>query len=113
MVPQLVVTTHSSHILDAVEFEKVRYFRRCALDGQNLAAVTTLNASNVLSLRDFKPQKPSADGNRKGPERDNDVRCERRVGLVEQSGGDRLVRWLGHFGGERLCDDHGYFWGRV
>ena len=63
MVPQLVVTTHSSHILDAVEFEKVRYFRRCALDGQNLAAVTTLNASNVLSLRDFKPQKPSADGN--------------------------------------------------
>lgn len=62
MVPQLGITTHSSHIIDAVEFEKVRYFRRCALDGENHATITTLNASKVLSLRDFKPQKASAAG---------------------------------------------------
>ncbi len=62
MVPQLGITTHSSHILDAVEFEKVRYFRRCALEGEDPGKVTTLNASNVLSLRDFKPQKASAAG---------------------------------------------------
>lgn len=30
-VPQMVVTTHSSHILDAVDFAKVRYFRRSHL----------------------------------------------------------------------------------
>ena len=62
MVPQLGITTHSSHIIDAVEFEKVRYFRRCALGGDELATVTTLNASKVFSLRDFKPQKKSATG---------------------------------------------------
>jgi putative ATP-dependent endonuclease of OLD family len=65
MVPQLGITTHSSHILDAVEFEKVRYFRRCALDGEDLATITTLNASKVLSLREFKPQKASTAGETK------------------------------------------------
>lgn len=54
--PQLVVTTHSSHILDATEFAKVRYFRRCLLDGEDPAEVRVLNASKVHSLRDFKPQ---------------------------------------------------------
>ncbi|MEM9266528.1 MAG: ATP-binding protein, partial [Cyanobacteria bacterium P01_F01_bin.13] len=34
MIPQLGITTHSSHILDAVEFRKVRYFKRCVLDGE-------------------------------------------------------------------------------
>lgn len=62
MVPQLGITTHSSHILDTVEFRKVRYFRRCALGGEDPTANTTLNASKVCSLRDFKPQKESADG---------------------------------------------------
>lgn len=62
MVPQLVITTHSSHILDAVEFRKVRYFRRCALYGEEQSKITTLNASKVLSLRDFKPQRTSAAG---------------------------------------------------
>ena len=62
MVPQLGITTHFSHILDAVEFEKVRYFRRCSVDGEDLDTVTTLNASKVLSLRDFIPQKVSATG---------------------------------------------------
>ena len=62
MVPQLAITTHSSHVIDAVDFGKIRYFRRCALDGESLSAAVTLNASKVLNLRDFKPQKKSAAG---------------------------------------------------
>lgn len=62
MVPQLIITTHSSHILDAVDFSKARYFRRCALCEENPANITTLNASKILSLSDFKPQKSSASG---------------------------------------------------
>lgn len=50
--PQLVVTTHSSHIVDAVEFEKIRYFRRCHAEG---CVAGTLNASRVLNVRKFKP----------------------------------------------------------
>ena len=60
MVPQLGITTHSSHILDAVEFRKVRYFRRCVLKGEDPLSATTFNASKVHSLRDFKPRKSSA-----------------------------------------------------
>lgn len=56
LVPQLVVTTHASHILDATEFAKVRYFRRCLLADEDPAEVRVLNASKVHSLRDFKPQ---------------------------------------------------------
>lgn len=54
-VPQLLVTTHSSHILDAVDFEKIRYFQRCELKGEDRNLVKTLNASKVHSLREFKP----------------------------------------------------------
>jgi len=62
MVPQLGITTHSSHILDAVDFEKVRYFRRCILDGEDPETASTFNASKVLSLRTFNPQKSTATG---------------------------------------------------
>ena len=61
LVPQLVVTTHSSHILDAVDFEKVRYFRRCHLDGED-AHEGIRNASNVRSLRAFQPDADVIDG---------------------------------------------------
>ncbi|MGC4005250.1 MAG: AAA family ATPase [Pirellulales bacterium] len=67
LVPQLVVTTHSSHILDAVDFEKVRYFQRSLMideaphDGIR-------NASNVLSLRDFKPETENVGGIEISPE---------------------------------------------
>jgi len=61
-IPQIGISTHSSHILDAVEFSKVRYFRRCVLKGEDPAMVTTLNASKILSLRGFKPNKASASG---------------------------------------------------
>jgi len=62
LVPQLIVTTHSSHILDATEFAKVRYFRRCQLIGEDAAKVKILNATQVHSLRDFKPQAVEIEG---------------------------------------------------
>ena len=56
LVPQFVVSTHSSHILDAVDFAKVRYFERCELEGEDRQKATTLNASRVHSLRGFQPK---------------------------------------------------------
>ena len=55
LVPQLVVTTHSSHIMDAVDFEKVRYFQRCHIEGE-ATAMGIRNASVVHSLRSFQPE---------------------------------------------------------
>lgn len=57
LVAQLVITTHSSHILEAVDFAKVRYFRRCSplIDG---GAAGVLNVSQVHSLRTFQPEVP-------------------------------------------------------
>lgn len=55
LVPQLVVTTHSSHIMEAVDFEKVRYFQRCHIKGET-AANGIRNASVVRSLRNFQPE---------------------------------------------------------
>lgn len=60
LIPQLCVTTHSSHILDAVEFQKVRYFKRCQMQGEALDGVKTLHASTVISLQDFQPEDTSA-----------------------------------------------------
>lgn len=59
MAPQLVISTHSSHIVDAVAFEKIRYFRRCPIKSQIGYVVAALNATQVLNLQDFKP---STDG---------------------------------------------------
>ncbi|MBO0215797.1 AAA family ATPase [Vibrio sp. Vb2880] len=56
VVPQLVISTHSSHILDSVAFEKVRYFERCELEGEERQKVDTFNASKVHSLRNFNPE---------------------------------------------------------
>lgn len=60
LVPQLVVTTHSSHVLDAIDFEKVRYFRRCHLTNDDLQGIR--NASKVWSLRSFQPEVEEIDG---------------------------------------------------
>ena len=60
LIPQLCVTTHSSHILDAVEFQKVRYFKRCKMQGEAFDRVKTLHASTVISLQDFQPEDTSA-----------------------------------------------------
>lgn len=62
LIPQLIVTTHSSHILDAAEFGKIRYFRRCHLQGEDPAQAKILNATEVHSLRDFQPQAVNVDG---------------------------------------------------
>jgi len=60
LTPQVLVTTHSSHILDTVDFEKVRYFQRCHLEGEaNLQGVR--NASIVRSLRAFRPEDETED----------------------------------------------------
>lgn len=61
LVPQLVVTTHSSHIMEAVAFEKVRYFQRCHLEGE-MAAPGIRNASVVRSLRAFQPEAEAIEG---------------------------------------------------
>ncbi len=53
--PQMVVTTHSSHILDAVDFAKVRYFQRCHAANDD-APVSIRNVSDVRSLRAFQPE---------------------------------------------------------
>ncbi|RYH66900.1 MAG: ATP-dependent endonuclease, partial [Alcaligenaceae bacterium] len=60
LVPQLVVTTHSSHIMEAVDFEKVRYFQRCHITGET-AATGIRNASAVRSLRAFQPEVETID----------------------------------------------------
>lgn len=60
-VPQMVVTTHSSHILDAVDFAKVRYFQRCHAANDD-AAGSIRNVSEVRSLRTFQPEGDIVDG---------------------------------------------------
>lgn len=62
LVPQLVVTTHSSHIMEAVNFEKVRYFQRCYTAGETAASGGIRNASAVRSLRAFQPEAETIDG---------------------------------------------------
>lgn len=62
LVPQFVVSTHSSHILETIEFEKVRYFERCELEGEDRQAVRTFNASRVHSLRSFDPAPVDIEG---------------------------------------------------
>ncbi|TWT46391.1 ATP-dependent nuclease [Botrimarina hoheduenensis] len=54
MTPQLVVTTHSSHILDTVDFDSVRYFRRCR-GVADTPDTSGMNASEVLNLKRFSP----------------------------------------------------------
>lgn len=61
LVPQLLITTHSAHILDAVDFSKVRYFRRCQRRGE-VGPPGILNASEVHSLNNFMPELNPAGG---------------------------------------------------
>jgi putative ATP-dependent endonuclease of OLD family len=52
--PQLVITTHSSHVLNSVDFEKVRYFRRCHRPEEDVAASPILRVSEIHNLREFQ-----------------------------------------------------------
>ena len=67
-IPQLIVTTHSSHILDATEFSKVRYFRRSQLEGEAPDPGRILNATKIYSLRDFQPSAVEVEGQQANPE---------------------------------------------
>lgn len=58
--PQLTITTHSSHILDAVDFSKIRYFRRKPLD--NGEDGHTFHGTTVHSLGQFQPDPIDVDG---------------------------------------------------
>lgn len=51
--PQLVISTHSSHVVETVAFEKVRYFRRCPLKLEHGDPDAPLVASTVLNLQNF------------------------------------------------------------
>lgn len=52
--PQLVITTHSSHVLNSVDFEKVRYFRRCHRQEEDPTTAQILRVSEIHNLRDFQ-----------------------------------------------------------
>lgn len=52
--PQLVITTHSSHVLNSVDFEKVRYFRRCHRPEDDPAGSQILRVSEIHNLREFQ-----------------------------------------------------------
>ena len=56
--PQLTITTHSSHILDTVDFSKIRYFRRKNLGDEN----NVFQGTTVHSLRQFQPESIDVDG---------------------------------------------------
>lgn len=58
--PQLTVTTHSSHVLDAVDFSKIRYFRRVDLSDES--AGNNYPGSFVRSLKEFQPDPVNVDG---------------------------------------------------
>ncbi|WP_343728340.1 ATP-dependent endonuclease [Duganella sp.] len=55
VTPQLAISTHSSHIVDAVAFEKIRYFRRVPLKSQAGNGAASPSATSVLNLHDFRP----------------------------------------------------------
>jgi putative ATP-dependent endonuclease of the OLD family len=52
LMPQFIITTHSSHIIDEIDFTKVRYFRRVVSKYQEPAS-NKKTASTILSLSEF------------------------------------------------------------
>lgn len=55
VTPQLALSTHSCHIVDAVAFDKIRYFRRVPLKSHSGNPAAISNATLVLNLHDFRP----------------------------------------------------------
>lgn len=66
--PQLVVTTHSSHVLNSVDFEKVRYFRRCRREGEDASQHPVLSISAVHNLQDFQVTQPESESDQLSPD---------------------------------------------
>lgn len=51
--PQLVITTHSSHIANSGELDNIRYFRRCPLDSEGGIGQLKLDSSEIKNLGEF------------------------------------------------------------
>lgn len=52
--PQLVITTHSSHIIAEADFKTIRYFRRCISNlGTPKSAIKKTTATKILNLAKF------------------------------------------------------------
>lgn len=66
-MPQIAVTTHSSHILEAVDFDKVRYFQRSSSEESDDHGAMK-NATCVHSLRSFKTEADVDEGAIVSPE---------------------------------------------
>jgi predicted ATP-dependent endonuclease of OLD family len=66
--PQLVITTHSSNILNSVDFEKVRYFRRCHRPGEDTTASSILRVSEIHNLRNFQAPAITTDDSEVDPD---------------------------------------------
>lgn len=62
LTPQLAITTHSSHVLDTVDFSKVRYFRRCHLKDDNPETTLVKNATEIHDLKKFQPEPLEVEG---------------------------------------------------
>ncbi|MCE8539233.1 AAA family ATPase [Ruegeria pomeroyi] len=60
--PQLAITTHSSHILDAADFAKIRYFRRCPFAREAAEGIQRNSGTTIHSLRDFTPEPVEIEG---------------------------------------------------
>lgn len=58
--PQLAITTHSSHILDTVDFSKIRYFRRKLVNEG--PQDKEFQGTTVHSLRQFQPEPIDVEG---------------------------------------------------
>ena len=52
--PQLVITTHSSHIISEADFKTIRYFRRCLSNlGKTKTTQSKTTATKILNLAKF------------------------------------------------------------
>lgn len=100
-VPQLVISTHSSHIVDTVDFEKIRYFRRSNAEG---AAAGRLNASRVLNLKEFRPSfDDGVDVPAAGDGKD-DAEVEAARQAERKRRGDEVLRFLKKYLKLTHCD---------
>ena len=56
-LPQLVISTHSSHILNEAELANVKYFQRCNTQHSSFGKSPKKVASKILDLKSFRPTK--------------------------------------------------------
>ena len=61
VAPQLVITTHSSHIANSGEFDNIRYFRRCPLDSKGDNGQLKLDSSEIKNLGEFNVAEDGTD----------------------------------------------------